>query len=146
MNLTLDKNLGVKAHKLLKNKISKTKIDSEELKKYYNDDPLEYYHQLINLIEELQTKANTTQPSNQSVVQSYNQSCIIIAKNLLNLDESNMQAIVDIYCNSLKQWCLQSESKLQPSLFFDFINWVNSKKSNASHNQNQNQKQNINLS
>lgn len=141
MNLTLDKNLGVKAHKLLKNKISKTKIDSEELKKYYNDDSSEYYHQLINLIEELQTKANTTQPSNQSVVQSYNQSCIIIAKNLLNLDESNMQAIVDIYCNSLKQWCLQSESKLQPSLFFDFINWVNSKKSNASHNQNQNQKQ-----
>ena len=71
----------------------------------------------------------------------YNQSCIIIAKNLLNLDESNMQAIVEIYCNSLKQWCLRSESKLQPSLFFDFINWVNSKKSNASHNQNQNQKQ-----
>lgn len=35
---------------------------------------------LINLIEELQTKANTTKPSNQSVVQSYNQSCIIIAK------------------------------------------------------------------
>ena len=133
MNLTLDKNLGVKAHKLLKNKVSKTKIDLNDLTKYYPQ-PNEYYETLVQLISELQDKANTVKSSNQAVNQSYNQSCIIVAKNLIALDENNMEKVVEIYCDSLKKWCLSNDSKLQSSLFFDFINWINTKKNNTNNN------------
>lgn len=129
MNLTLDKNLGVKAHKLLKNKVSKTKVDLNELVKYYPQ-PSEYYESLVQLVSELQDKANSVKSSNQAVIQSYNQSCIIVAKNLIALDDSNMEKVVQIYCDSLKKWCLFNDSKLQSSLFFDFINWINTKKNN----------------
>ncbi|KAL6454108.1 POL5 rDNA transcriptional regulator POL5 [Candida maltosa Xu316] len=131
MNLTLDKNLGVKAHKLLKTRISKTKVDLEQLEKYYGSNLPQYYQTLISLIRELQQNANSIKSSNQSVIQSYNQGCIIIAKNLINWDsDANMKPIVEIYCESLTTWCLDPQSKLQPSLFFDFINWVNSKITN----------------
>ncbi|RCK64872.1 DNA polymerase V [Candida viswanathii] len=133
MNLTLDKNLGVKAHKLLKNKVSKTKIEPEELAKYYAD-PAGYYTSLIQLVSDLQEKASTIKSSNQSVIQSYNQSCIVVAKNLIALDEQNMEKVVEIYSRSFKQWCLSSDSKLQSSLFFDFTNWVNSKKNSHQNN------------
>ncbi|EGW30571.1 uncharacterized protein SPAPADRAFT_143611 [Spathaspora passalidarum NRRL Y-27907] len=127
INLTLDKNLGLKAHKLLKTRISKTKITREEVELYA--EPKAYLDSLVELVKTLQSQANATKISNQSVVSSYSQGSITISKNIINLDPTLLESIVDIYSDSLKSWTLSSDSKLQPSLFFDFINWINSKKS-----------------
>lgn len=125
MNLTLDKNLGVKAHKLLKNRISKTKINPDQV-----DDIAEFSQKIISLIEKLQLQASTTKSSNQSVISGINQSCIILSKNLVALDPNYIDAVADIYSQSLKKWTLDPESRIQPSLFFDFVNWISSKKKN----------------
>lgn len=122
INLTLDKNLGVKAHKLLKSRISKTKVSTSV------KDIAEFTQWAKQMIENLQNKAATTKSSNQSVVSSYNQSCIVLAKNLIGVDSTQLESVIEIYTNSLKQWALNKNNKLQPSLFFDFINWLNDKR------------------
>ncbi|CAK9441422.1 uncharacterized protein LODBEIA_P52900 [Lodderomyces beijingensis] len=123
INLTLDKNLGVKAHKYLKTRLSKTKLDPSKIR-----DVETVSRSLLEMIEKLQDSASTTKSSNLAVLASYNQACIILAKNLVFLDSKNLEAVVDIYASSLKKWALSDDSRLQPSLFFDFVNWIRSKK------------------
>lgn len=130
INLTLDKNVGTKAHKLLKTRISRTMVTNEELDLFFPTKEAKdvYINSLISLIKSLQKQANETKSSNQAVTASYNQSCIILAKNIVNIQPDALERILNIYTDSLKEWALDPKSKLQPSLFFDFINWINSKK------------------
>ncbi|KAK6202829.1 DNA polymerase [Scheffersomyces amazonensis] len=130
INLTLNKELGVKAHKILKTKLNKTKITEEELTKAFssNEEIEEFKVSLLNIITELQDNLNSKKSSNQSHLLACNQSCIIIAKNLILVDSSLVEQIIDIYSLSLKKWALNSKSNITPSLFFDFINWLNSKR------------------
>ncbi|KAI5965362.1 POL5 [Candida pseudojiufengensis] len=123
VNLTLDKNLGLKAHKFLKTKISKTKISPSSIK-----NKEQFINFAMDLIKNLQLQANSTKSTNQSVYACYNQSCIILAKNILILDSSKLNEVIDIYATSMKNWATSSSSKIQPSLFFDFINWLNDKR------------------
>ena len=131
INLTMDKSLGVKAHKFLKTRISKTKVYSATGPTSIQDVP-EFTQWCKQLIEKLQDQAATTKSSNHAVIASYNQSCIILAKNLIGVDSSQLEPIIDIYTNALKKWALNKNNKLQVSLFFDFINWLNDKRHNLS--------------
>ncbi|KAK6457783.1 DNA polymerase [Scheffersomyces xylosifermentans] len=130
INFTLDKNLGVKAHKLLKTRISKTKVTLEDFELYYTteEEKKEYKDSLLQLIGEMQKTVSSTKSSNQAHTLACSQACITISKNLINLDESYLESVLDIYTSSLKEWALNPKSKLQASLFFDFINWINAKR------------------
>lgn len=129
INLTLDKNLGMKAHKLLKTRLSKVKVADFEV--YFPDElsQKEAKESLTETIQCLQDQAASPKSSNQSHSLACNQACILISKNLVNLDSSYLPKIIDIYTNSLKNWAANSKNKIQVSLFFDFLNWLNSKRS-----------------
>ncbi|KAK6464587.1 DNA polymerase [Scheffersomyces coipomensis] len=130
INLTLNKELGVKAHKLLKTKINRTKITDEDVQKYYpsKKELKDYKESLLTLIIDLQTELNSKKSTSQGHSLACNQACIIISKNLVAIDTSYLENIIEIYSSSLKNWALNPKSNIQPSLFFDFINWLNSKR------------------
>lgn len=129
IDLTMDKNLGVKAHKLLKTRLSKTKITSAELERNFPSKQAqdEFKQSLLGLIQWAQDRA-ATKSSIQAHGLACSQSCILVAKNLVELDSQYLEQVVDVYSKSLKDWALDPKNKLQASLFFDFINWVNSKR------------------
>ncbi|CUM48788.1 unnamed protein product [Debaryomyces fabryi] len=132
INLTMDKNLGVKAHKLLKTKLSKTKLTIDELKLNFPSKPEQsnYKESLMSLIEWLQEEADSNKSSNQAHSLACSQSCIIVAKSLILVDELYLDKIIDLYAHTLKSWVKKPNSKIQASMFFDFINWLNSKRGN----------------
>lgn len=130
IDLTMDKNLGVKAHKLLKTRLSKTKITVADLERDFptKQQQQDFKQSLLNLIQWAQDKA-ATKSSNQAHGLACSQSCLLVSKNLVDLDPLYLDQIVDIYSKSLKDWAINPKNKVQASLFFDFINWVNSKRS-----------------
>ncbi|CCE86801.1 Piso0_005314 [Millerozyma farinosa CBS 7064] len=125
IQLTLDKDLGTKAHKIIKTQISKTRAPWDDVKLYFEDDLDTYAQQLLDTIEWLHKSANAPKKSNQAYYLACNQSSIIAAKNLLMLDKKYLDSIIDLYSESMKKWALSNKSGMQPSMFFDFINWVN---------------------
>lgn len=132
INLTMDKNLGVKAHKLLKTKLSKTKLTNRELEINFptKTEQSNYKESLMSLIEWLQKEAGSNKSSNQAHSMACGQSCIIVAKSLIAVDELYLDRIIDLYAQCLKKWAAKPNSKIQASMFFDFINWLNSKRGN----------------
>lgn len=132
INLTMDKNLGVKAHKLLKTKLSKTKLTIHELEINFptKTEQSNYKESLMSLIEWLQKEAGSNKSSNQAHSMACGQSCIIVAKSLIAVDELYLDKIIDLYAQCLKKWAAKPNSKIQASMFFDFINWLNSKRGN----------------
>ncbi|OBA22490.1 DNA polymerase V [Metschnikowia bicuspidata var. bicuspidata NRRL YB-4993] len=133
MNMTKDKNLGVKAHKLLKTRISKLKCTEEEVKKIYKTDEeiAKFKKTLLDLISWLQLQAGSYS-SSQAHSAACAQSCIIASKCLLAVDVDSLPEIIQIYCSTLTKWATEPKNRIQASLFFDFINWLSTKRS--SHN------------
>lgn len=125
IQLTLDKDLGTKAHKIIKTQISKTRTPQDDVKLYYDNDLEIYAQELLDIIEWLHRSANAPKKSNQAYYLACNQSSIAVAKNLLVLDKKYLNLIIDLYSESMKKWVLSSKSGMQPSMFFDFINWIN---------------------
>lgn len=130
INSTTDKNLGTKAHKLLKTRISKLKVTPEELDHFIssNEDRQVYKATLLDLIKWLQLQAGKYS-SNQAHSLACSQSCIIVSKTLISLDASYMAGIISIYSDTLAQWAVEPKNRIQASMFFDFINWLSAKRS-----------------
>lgn len=126
INLTLDKNVGVKAHKLLKTKLSRTLVTPEEIEQNFKDKN-DFEKSMLDLIEWVQKRA-AAKSSNQAHSLACSQSCILVAKNLVAVNPASVEAVVDVYAGSMKSWALNSKNKLQALIFFDFINWLNSKR------------------
>lgn len=131
INTTTDKNLGVKAHKLLKTRISKVKVTSDDVTLLMPtaEEKEAYNTSLLELIEWLQQQAGTYS-SNQAHSLACSQSCIIVSKTLIALDPSTLLAIIAIYSGALTKWATEPKNRIQASMFFDFINWINAKRSN----------------
>ncbi|KAF7584052.1 DNA polymerase phi family protein [Clavispora lusitaniae] len=131
MNSTKDKNLGMKAHKLLKTRISKTRITLEEFAQLYEteEEKSKFKKTQIDTLEWLQLQAGKYS-SNQAHASACGQSCIIISKALVSFDSSLLETIINIYTRTLLVWATESKNRIQASMFFDFINWLNSKRSN----------------
>lgn len=130
IDLTLDKNIGMKAHKLLKNKVSRTKISMDEVRLYYPsfDDQAKYKTSLLQLLEWLHHEA-ATKKSNQAHMNACGQASILVSKNLVGLDDSYLPKIIDVYSESIKNWATNSKNKMQASIFFSFVNWLSSRRS-----------------
>lgn len=126
IDLTLDKNIGSKAHKLLKTKLSKIKLtDLKDIKS--KSDRKKFLASLVELIHWLHDQFVNVK-SNSSHALACNNGSILVAKNLVSLDEKYLEQVIDIYASTMKSWALNTKTKSQPSLFFDFINWLNSRK------------------
>ncbi|WEJ95588.1 DNA-directed DNA polymerase [Yamadazyma tenuis] len=121
INLTLDKNVGTKAHKLLKNRLSKVKLDVHVVQKMS-----ETVETLRTLLEWVHGQVSESKSSNSSHILACNSASILIAKTLVSLDSHQVEPIIDIYAQTMKTWAKNGRSKTQPSLFFDFINWLSS--------------------
>jgi len=118
LKLTLDKSLGIKIHKLLKNKVCKSKIDIQTVSK----------EQLLEILQNVQKDVLRTSNTNDFNLSS-SQCSIFISKQILQLDESSVDEIIDQYTDLLKKWFTKKNSRLTSSIFFDFINWLSSKRS-----------------
>lgn len=126
INLTLDKGLGTKAHKYLKTRLSKTKLNKDENFSQSEKDGLRTT--LTDLLKWTHEQVIDSKSSNNSHALSCNSASILAAKNLMVIDENSMELILEIYTTSLKKWATNPKIKTQPVLFFDFINWVHSRK------------------
>lgn len=131
MNMTTDKNLGTKAHKLLKTRVSKAKITQEELNERYptNEDKATFQSTQLELLDWLQTQAGKYS-SNHAHALACGQACIIISKALVALDTKLLETIINVYTKTLCVWATEPKNRIQASMFFDFINWLNAKRSN----------------
>lgn len=129
MNATKDKNLGIKAHKLLKTRISKFKCIDEQVKKVYEteEEVAEFKKTLVELIKWLQFQAGAYS-SNQAHSAACAQSCIIASKCLIAIDPTALPEIIQIYSATLTTWATEPKNRIQANLFFDFINWLATKR------------------
>lgn len=123
VGLTLDKNVGLKGHKLLKSKLSKVKVSKESV------EVTKVMPELKSLLEWIHEQATTTKSTNKSYSAACSGAGILVAKTMVNLDAQSMTQVIDIYSDSMKKWATDDKVKTQSSLFFDFINWVNSRRS-----------------
>lgn len=119
LKLTLDKSLGTKIHKLLKSRVCKSKVDIKTVSK----------EQLLEILQSIQKDVLKTSNTNDFNLSS-SQCSIFISKQILQLDESAADEIIDQYTDLLKLWFAKKNSRLTSSIFFDFINWLSSKRSN----------------
>ncbi|WPK25981.1 hypothetical protein PUMCH_003323 [Australozyma saopauloensis] len=130
MNLTTEKDIGIKAHKILKTRISKIRVNVEEVKSFYPEEEFEEYKaSLLDLLKWLQLQAGKYS-SSQAHGAACNQSCIIVSKSLLILDPEMLSSIVSVYSETLTTWASESTNRIQANMFFDFVNWLNSKRGN----------------
>lgn len=123
IGLTMDKGINAKAHKLMKSKFNRCKITNFDT---ISTDPKEveaYLIENLNKVHDIATKSKT-----QSQTLACNQAGILIAKALTTFNEGNIQMVIDMYCTTMKNWAVQPKNKIQASMFFDFINWINSKR------------------
>lgn len=129
INLTKDKNVGVKAHKLLKTKVSKVKPSQEEIAAAYSSkEDIEYFtNKLLEDIKWLQDQAGTNSHNNAHGA-ACGQSCIIISKCLVSINKDYLKEIISIYAAAMTQWSMDSKNKLHASMFFEFVNWLNDKR------------------
>lgn len=133
INLTTEKDIGVKAHKILKNRISKTRVSAKEVERVYPGEKFEEFKKsLLELIEWLQLQAGRYS-SSQAHGAACNQACIIVSKSLLSLDSGMLKDIVSVYAKTLTVWASESSNRIQANMFFDFVNWLNSKRGNGNN-------------
>ncbi len=140
IKITLNKKLGEKAHALLKTKICKTKLaeivipsNAESLNP--KDDYLilgsEHIkiHDILNQLLTFQSEA--TRSSVVAHGNSCSQASLFLAKILLAYDFNiAIDNIVDIYSKSLKKWVCDKRNKIQPTMFFELINWLKLERKN----------------
>lgn len=133
INVTNDKNLGVKAHKILKTRVSRARVSTQEFEILYpsEEEQKEYKQSLLELVSWLQQQAGTYS-SNQSHSLACGQSCIIVSKSLIALDSQYLPQVIAVYAESLTKWATEPKNRIQASMYFDFINWLSAKRTNQS--------------
>ena len=137
-----DKALIDRAHTLLKSKLCKIKSlpilkTSEEDEKVGESDEEDSdndettlpnapitANDLVAWLVSIHTMARKSNRVQLSL--ACNQASVFLSKILLTNDMSHAEHVVAIYSQSLSDWLERPNSKTQPALFFEFINWVNS--------------------
>lgn len=133
MNLTINGSLREKAYKLLK-KINKIKIvfekDSSNSSK--NNDKCFVINEksIFDLIANIQDNLEKT--SMTSLASAQSQCSLFLSKIMIQYDRNNAGKIIDIYSNTMKNWAINDHCKVQPSVFYDLVNYFSSVKQNKS--------------
>ncbi|AOA62029.1 DNA polymerase V [Komagataella phaffii CBS 7435] len=113
--------LGEKAHKLLKTKVCRARIEVK-----LSDEQIFDLKRTLDQIQRFASKSTIKAVSN-----GCNQSSIFIVKTLLSGSpdpDALIEDILKIYTMSLLNWYRTPGNKTQPGMFFDLINWLYSKK------------------
>lgn len=128
INLTTEKDIGAKAHKILKTRVSKLRVSREEIEKLYPGDKMQQFKKfLLDLLRWLQLQAGKYS-SSQAHGAACNQSCIVVARSLLAIDKDTLKEIISVYADTLTVWATEPKNRIQANIFFDFVNWLNSKR------------------
>ncbi|GMM34078.1 DNA-directed DNA polymerase [Saccharomycopsis crataegensis] len=127
MGLTLNGDLRDKAHKLLK-KLVKVKV---VLSKDHLGEPTEEGEEwfvnvdsLFNMLGSIHEEIGDA--STAALFAAYSQYSLYLSKILIGYDSNNVDKVVDVYTESMKQWIKSKNSKINGSMFFDLINYFSS--------------------
>lgn len=124
INSTKDKELGLKAHKVLKTRVSKAKVSKEDFEAQIPESGREeYMKKFLQEIRWLQDQAGRYL-THQAHGQACGQSSITIAKSLVALDEKYLEKVVQVYSETLLLWATDGKNRIQANLFTFFLNWV----------------------
>lgn len=141
MKTSNDKALADRAHALLKSRLCKVKNlpllacsegkenEDEDSERGQNPSPNAPISadDLVAWLVSIHTIARKSTRVQLSL--ACNQASVFLSKVLLTNDMSHAEHVVAIYSQSLSDWLIRHNSKTQPALFFEFINWVNSSRS-----------------
>lgn len=135
INNTHDKTVGTKAHKLLRTRISKARVDIADIQLYYTleDDQKKLKASLFEDLKWLHEQAGRYS-SNQAHMLACSQSSITIAKALLALDKNLLPEVIAVYSETITKWAVDTKNRIQANIFFDFINWLAAKRAPAAEN------------
>ncbi|GAO49686.1 DNA polymerase V [Saitoella complicata NRRL Y-17804] len=83
---------------------------------------------VLLILEQVHQEAAKTKTPQASAACS--QCSLLLAKLCFTegMDENAVSDVVAVYANSLSEWLVKKNSKIQPGLFFDFVNWGQAKK------------------
>lgn len=134
-----DKPLIDKAHALLKSRLCKIKQIPILAKSPEEDSKVEDENEEVvsnapitaeDLIDWLVSIHTLARKSNRVQLSlACNQASVFLSKVLLSNDINRADEVVTIYSQTLSDWLVRPNSKTQPALFFEFINWVNTARS-----------------
>lgn len=112
---TKDKQLGGKAHKILKNDLCKVR----EPPGIHNE---EQCIQALEILDQIHQQARKSTSHAHSM--ACNQSSIFVSKIVLKYDSTKADKVVEKYSQTLTDWVQRKQSKVTPGMFNDFVNWV----------------------
>lgn len=116
---TKERQLGEKAHKILKASLCKVR----EPPVLQNDDE---YTEVLVILDQIHQQARKSTNNAHSLAS--NQCSIFVSKIIVKYDPSKASEVVSIYAESLTDWVQRKQSKINPGMFNDFVNWVTSTK------------------
>lgn len=121
---TADLKIGEKSHKLIK-KICKNTVESE--------DDLEFKTFSIENLRNVLTFAKNSKIN--ALSQACSQVAIYIVRSIMKNTEDekyreNIELISAVYNEFMIDWATDSKNRITVSLFTDYVNWLNSKRSN----------------
>lgn len=114
LEITDNKGLADRAYNILKTKVCKAKATE-----------VESPEEVFEYLEEVHKIARSS-PRN-TLSQACNQASVYLSKTLILQDKSYVNKVVDLYSDDMKEFLLKG-SKIQPAMFFDFVNWAQSVK------------------
>ncbi|KAH3662377.1 hypothetical protein OGAPHI_005629 [Ogataea philodendri] len=116
MGLTLEKQLGEKAHKLIK-LITKSPIQVS----------IQNKSELFENLKDIQTRAATKSKFRAHSL-ACNQVSLYIVRSLVNFDKSLIPDLLDVYLESIKNWATDPADKTTTGMYIDLINWLNDRR------------------
>lgn len=116
---TKERQLGEKAHKILKTNLCKVREPP-----VLQDDA--EYTEVLAILDQIHQQARKSTNNAHSLAS--NQCSIFVSKIILKYAPSKSSEVVSIYADSLTDWVQRKQSKINPGMFNDFVNWVMSTK------------------
>ncbi|KAG7926888.1 hypothetical protein KL925_003173 [Ogataea polymorpha] len=116
MALTLEKQVGEKAHKLIK-LITKSPIAVSKQNK----------SELIAGLKGIQERAATKSKFRAHSL-ACNQLSLYIVRSMVSFDKSTIPELLEVYFESIKDWAMDPSNKTTTNMYFDLLNWLNDRR------------------
>ncbi|KAG7884501.1 hypothetical protein KL938_001628 [Ogataea parapolymorpha] len=116
MALTLEKQVGEKAHKLIKI-ITRSPITVSKQNK----------SELIVGLREIQERAATKSKFRAHSL-ACNQLSLYIVRSMVAFDKNTIPELLEVYFESIKDWAMNPSNKTTTNMYFDLLNWLNDRR------------------
>jgi DNA polymerase phi len=115
LRFTKSKQLGEKAHSLLKGRLCRIRV----LPQLHDNVAV---MDLVGILADVHKEAQRS--TNKAHSLAANQCSVFISKVLLRHDKNTAKDISQIFASTLSTWIEKPSSKVTPALFFDFVNFA----------------------